>query len=117
MPATTHLTNLHDSILKHLDAPNAVSPATLQQWLSELNAFSQALESIQPAIQQVVDVTDALALTGQLLGTDHPTALDADVACSSRCANGWSGQASGFVRCFEHELWIGDLKQRLDEGP
>lgn len=78
MPATTHLTNLHASMLKHLDIPNPVPQATLQQWLSEVNALSQALEGIQPAIQQVVDVTDALALTGQLLGADHPTALDAD---------------------------------------
>ena len=78
MNALTRLTNLHASLLTYTGTTQTVSQIPLKQWLGDVTALAHELESIQPVIQQIVDVTDALALTGQLLGADPLTTLDAD---------------------------------------
>lgn len=78
MNALTRLTDFHAYLLTHVSEPNADHHPTLKHWLVAVNTLGSDLEQIQPAIQQIVDATDALALTVQLLDADHRVPLDAD---------------------------------------
>ena len=78
MHALTRLTDFHASLLAHIGDTFPVEQPTLKQWLGEVGELGHSLERIQPALQQIVDATDALALTAQLLDADHTGPINAD---------------------------------------